>query len=61
MPYPGLLDPELLPLQQSSVDMYLRGDTQNTVLLSLWGERGLASGAPSVCLGTLNIFGRYEV
>ena len=38
MPYPGLLHPELLPLQQSTADLYPRRRHSNTVLSqSLWG------------------------
>ena len=38
MPYPGLLHPELLPLQQSTADPYLRRRQSHTVLVqSLWG------------------------
>ena len=39
MPYPGLLHPEPLPLQQASADLYLRRRHSNTVLSqSLWGH-----------------------
>ena len=38
MPYPGLLHPEPLPLQQSTADLYLHRRHSNTVLAqSLWG------------------------
>ena len=38
MPYPGLLHPEPLPLQQSTADLYLLWRHSNTVLsYSLWG------------------------
>ena len=38
MPYPGLLHPEPLPLQQSTDDLYLCRRHSNTVLSqSLWG------------------------
>ena len=38
MPYPGLLHPEPLPLQQSTADPYLHRRHSNTVLSqSLWG------------------------
>ena len=38
MPYPGLLHPESLPLQQSTADLYLCRRHSNTVLSqSLWG------------------------
>ena len=38
MPYPSLLQPEALPLQQSTADPYLYRRYSNTVLSqSLWG------------------------
>ena len=38
MPYPGLLHPEPLPLQQPTADLYLLRRHPNTVLAqSLWG------------------------
>ena len=37
MPYPGLLHPEALPLQQSTADPYAAGDTQTQFWLSLCG------------------------
>jgi len=38
MPYPGLLHPEPLPLQQATADLYLHWRHSNTVLAqSLWG------------------------
>ena len=42
MPYPGLLYPDALPLQQSTADPYLLRKPSNTVLSqSLWGLWGL--------------------
>ena len=39
MPYPGLLHPEPLPLQQATADPYLHRRHSNTVLAqSLWGR-----------------------
>ena len=38
MPYPGLLHPEPLSLQQSTDDVYLQRRHSNTILSqSLWG------------------------
>ena len=38
MPYPSLLDPEPLSLQQSTADLYLHRRHSNTILFqSLWG------------------------
>ena len=40
MPYPGLLHPEPLPLQQSTGDCPSSGDTQKQFCLSLCGVSG---------------------
>ena len=39
MPYPGLLHPDPLPLQQATADLYLLRRHSNTILTqsSLWG------------------------
>ena len=38
MPYPGLLHPKPLPLQQATADLYLHRKPSNTVpVQSLWG------------------------
>ena len=41
MPYPGLLYPEPLPLQQSTADPYLHRRHSNTVLSQSWCTHGL--------------------
>ena len=44
MPYPGLLHPEPLPLQQATADLYSAGDTE-----TLKGRSGSVSvGSPGV-------------
>ena len=46
MPYPGLLHPEPLPLQQATADPYLCRRHSDTVLAqSLWGVWILVSGS----------------
>ena len=54
MPYPGLLRPEPLPLQQATADPYLSRRHSNTVLAqSLWGLWDLVYTGffePSECL-----------
>ena len=40
MPYPGLLNPEPLPLGQSAADCTSTGDTQTQFCLSLCGVSG---------------------
>ena len=59
MPYPGLLHPEPLPLQQSTADHTSTGDTQTQFCLSLCGF--LSPGASVVCLSPLSISGGYGV
>ena len=60
MPYPGLLHPEPLPLQQSTPDLYLLRRHPDTVLLSV-SVRSLCPGAYKVCLSPLSISGGYGV
>ena len=43
MPYAVLLHPEPLPLQQSTVDLYLHGRHSNTVLSQCMGSFGPAA------------------
>ena len=60
MPYPGLLHPEPLPLQQSTAAPHLCRRHSNTVLApSLWGSLG--PDAHNVCLRPLSISGGYGV
>ena len=56
MPYPGLLHPETLSLQQSTADLYLLRRHSNTVL-----SQNLGPGVHTVCLSPLSVAGRYEV
>ena len=56
IPYPGLLHPEPLPLQQSTADPYLFRRHSNTVL-----PESLGPSAHKVCLNPLSISGRYGV
>ena len=55
MPYPGLLYPEALSLQQSTTDLYLRRRHSNTVLVHSLGSLG--PGVYKVCLSPLSISG----
>ena len=56
MPYPGLLHPEPLPLQQPTADLYLLWRHSNTVL-----AQSLGPGMHMVCLSSPTISGRYGV
>ena len=56
IPYPSLMHPEPLPLQQSTADPYLFRRHSNTVL-----PESLGPGAHKVCLNPLSICGRYGV
>ena len=59
MPYPSLLHPEHLPLQQATADPYLHRRYSNTVLSqSPWG---LGPDAHKVCLSPLSGSGRYGI
>ena len=58
MPYPGLLHPEPLSLQQSTADLYLHRRCSTRFCLSLRGVSG--SCAHKVCLSPLSISGRYQ-
>ena len=71
MPYPGLLHPEPLPLQQSTADLCLHRRHSNTVLTqSLWGlwvlvciyiqnylESGVCPGGSEVKASACNVGG----
>ena len=57
MPYPGLMHPEPLPLQQSTADLTSTGDTKhNSVSVSVGS---LGPGLHEVCLSPLSISGSY--
>ena len=60
MPYPGLLHPESMPLQQAMADLYLHrrhSDTQQQVWLSLC----VILVCTGFCLSFLSISGHYGV
>ena len=58
-PYPGLLHPEPLPLQQSTAGLYLCRRHSNTVLAQSLGSLG--PGVYKVCLSPPSISGGYGV
>ena len=55
IPYPGLLNPEPLPLRQSTANPYILRRCSNTVLF-----QSLGPGAQKVCLSPLSVFGGNE-
>ena len=57
MPYPSLLHPEPLPLQQSTADLYFHRRHSNTVLSQSLGG-SLGPGVHNVCLSPLSVSGR---
>ena len=59
MPYPGLLYPEPLPLQQATADPYLCRGHSNRVLAQSLGSLG--PGVHKVCLDPPGISGGYGV
>ena len=59
MPYPGLLHPEPLPLQQVTAEPYLHKRHSNTVLATSVGSLG--PSAHRVCLSPLSVSGWYGI
>ena len=59
MPYPGLLHPELLPLQQSTDDPYLQETLKPSSVSAAMGFLG--PSAHKVCVSLPIISGQYGV